>query len=395
MTIGTSNSTTLSFIKESTAGTTPSSPAMQLLRFTGESLESTNTTTTSEEIRSDRATSDLVLTDQTNSGEINVELTATSFDALMEGALFTDATWTSTSITATTIAVTATGFTDSGNGFISGGLQVGQTFSISGTANAFTNLTKFRVVTLAAGVVTTYPVPFATESVGNSMVIKGSTIKSGKTDHSYTIQKSHTGLATTVYQNFRGARVSTMSQDLSVGSLATMAFGFTALNGQTTEDQISGLSNTAVTTTPVMSTVGNVSQITAVGTGVTTLIKFTTLSFSYDNALRELKSIGSLGSVDVRAGTIMATATINPYFEDIQLLTAFNANTSFHLSWIVSDTTAGVNGNSYIFSFPNVKFTAQSLAAGSKDADMIINGTVQAILDPASLTTMRIDRFTA
>jgi len=26
---------------------------------------------------------------------------------------------------------------------------------------------------------------------------------------------------------------------------------------------------------------------------------------------------------------------------------------------------------------------------------MIINGTVQAILDPASLTTMRIDRFTA
>jgi len=313
----------------------------------------------------------------------------------MEGALFTDATWTNTSITATTIAATATGFTDSGNGFISGGLQIGQTFSISGTANGFTNLTKFRVVTLAAGVITTYPVPFATESAVNSMVIKGSTIKSGKTDHSYTIQKSHTGLATTVYQNFRGARVSTMSQDLSVGSLATMAFGFTALNGQTTEDQISGLSNTAVTTTPVMSTVGNVSQITAVGTGVTTLIKFTTLSFSYDNALRELKSIGSLGSVDVRAGTIMATATINPYFEDIQLLSAFNANTSFHLSWIVSDTVLGVGGNSYVFSFPNVKFTAQSLAAGSKDADMIINGTVQAILDPASLTTMRIDRFTA
>jgi hypothetical protein len=43
---------------------------------------------------------------------------------------------------------------------------------------------------------------------------------------------------------------------------------------------------------------------------------------------------------------------------------------------------------------PKVKFTTQTLAAGGRDTDMIINGEVQAILDPLSnVAAMRIDRF--
>jgi len=389
MTIGTSNQTKLSFIKEVTAGTTPASPALQLLRFTGESLQGSNETTTSEEIRDDRATSDLVLTDQSVSGDINVELSGVAFDEFFEAALFTDASWTTDTDSGSTFAATGTGFTDSGSGFVSSGLEVGQSVQMSGFSDSTIDGI-YRILTIAAGEITTSPAPPATESAGATVTWNGSTIKSGKTDHSYTIQKSFEDVDTETYINFRGCRVSTMSQELSVGALATMTFGFMGETSEVTESIISGQSEVAKTTNAIMNCVGDVTQILAIGTGITTEIKFTDLSFSYDNALRELKAIGTLGSVDVRAGTIAATATINPYFEDKELLDAFLANQSFALTWEILAS----DGYAYVFSFPNVKFTSQSLAAGSKDADMIINGEVQAILDPLSLTTMRICRFT-
>lgn len=392
MTIGTSNSTTLSFIKEVTPGVTPNNPAMQLLRFTGESLEAANTTTVSEEIRDDRATADLILTDQSNKGDVMGEMSALTYDEFLKAALWSDADWTNNLITASTIAAVtggSAGFTDSGNGFVTAGFQVGQFFRASGFSANINGV--YRVLTVAAGAITTYPAPAAAQAAGTSRTLKGSTIKSGKTDSAYTIQKAHKGIGTAAYQNFRGSRVSMMKQDLQIGKIAAVTFGFTCLTSEVTETQISGLTETARTTTPVMNCVGDVSQITAVGNGITSAIKFTQLSLTYDNKVRELKAIGQLGSVDIRPGTIEAKSTINPYFENIQLLQAFLANTSFLLSWMMT----GSDGTSYVFSLPNVKFVSQSLAAGSKDQDMIIKGDVQAILDPLSLTTMRIDKLAA
>lgn len=391
MTIGTSNSTTLSFIAESTPGQTPNNPAMQLLRFTGESLEASNTTTVSEEIRDDRATSDIILTDQSNKGDIMCEVSGATYDELMEAALYADSTWSTDLVSGSTLAsVTggSAGFTDSADGFITAGFQVGQYVKVTGFAAA-TNALRYRILTVAAGAITTYPAPPTAQVSGVARTVVGSTIKSGKTDHAFTIQKAHKGIATPAYQNFRGCRVATMSQQLAVGAIAKMTFGITALNSEITTTQIAGLTEDARTTTKVMNCVGDVTQIIAQSAGLTTEVKFTELSFTYDNKLRELKAIGQLGSVDVRPGTIDAKATINPYFENIEMLQAFLANASFHLAWHIT----GSDGYGYVFSFPNVKFSTQSLAAGAKDTDMIIKAEVMAILDPASLTTMRIDRF--
>lgn len=388
MTIGTSNQTQLSYIKEVTAGTTPDTPVMQILRMTGETLIANNSTTQSEEIRSDRATSDLLLTDQSNTGTISGEISGSTYDEFLQSALYsTD--WTAVDDTDVTYAATATGFTDSNSAFITLTLEVGQFIYISG----FTDSTidgYYRITTLAAGAIDTYPVPPATETAGASVTIKAATIKSGTTDSSYTIQKEFLDLGTVSYQNFRGCRVSTLGIELNVGSIANISFGILGLTSESTETQIAGLTQTAATTTAVMNAVSDVTNITAVGTGITSTLFFTQLSLSYDNALRELKAVGNLGSIDVRPGTIVANATINPYFENIELLEAFLANQSFTLTWQMTSSDSYV----YIFSLPNVKFTSQTLSAGSKDQDMIITGAVQAILDPTSLTTMRIDRFT-
>ena len=389
MTIGTANQTQLSFIKEVTAGTTPATPTMQILRMVSESLQVNNTTTQSQEITTTRDIPDLIVTDQSSSGDINSELSGTTFDALMEAALMTDTTWTSQAMAATTLAATGTGFTDSGNAFVSTGFVVGQFVDVGGFTDTTINQI-YRIKTVVAGEITTYPAPPATEVAGASVTIDGSTISSGKTDHSYTIQKSFLDLTTPSYQNFRGCRVSTMNMSLSVGSIVTTGFGIMGMTSETTTSQISGLTETAKTSTDVMNAVTNVSNIIATNeSNVTTAIKFTDLSLSFDNSLRDLKAIGTLGAIDIRAGTIQATASINPYFENIQLLEAYLASTEFVLSW----QATSADGYTYVFSLPAVKFTSQGLAAGSRDTDMIINGQVQAILDSTSGKTMRIDRF--
>lgn len=87
MALASSNDVTLRYIEEVTPGTTPGTPALTEIRFTGEGLNYNITNVTSQEIRNDRMVSDLVQVSGDASGDINFELSDGSFDDLMEGAL--------------------------------------------------------------------------------------------------------------------------------------------------------------------------------------------------------------------------------------------------------------------------------------------------------------------
>lgn len=83
---GTSNRTALRLVKEVTPGTTPATPALKALRYTGESLNFNQSKIVSNEIRSDRNTADLITVSAEASGDINFELSIAAFDDLIEGA---------------------------------------------------------------------------------------------------------------------------------------------------------------------------------------------------------------------------------------------------------------------------------------------------------------------
>jgi len=83
-----SNRTILSYVEEATLGTTPSTPTFQTLRYTGESLSFDVATTASNEMRSDRNVSDLIRNDFSAGGGFDIELSADSFDDLLESAMF-------------------------------------------------------------------------------------------------------------------------------------------------------------------------------------------------------------------------------------------------------------------------------------------------------------------
>lgn len=87
---GTSNRTAIRIVPETTFGTTPATPALQNLRYTGESLSFNQRSVTSDEIRSDRSTVDLVRVGAEVSGDINVEMSFESFQDLLEGAFCSD-----------------------------------------------------------------------------------------------------------------------------------------------------------------------------------------------------------------------------------------------------------------------------------------------------------------
>lgn len=82
------DTTQLAYIKEATWGTTPSSPAMQILRLTSESLTYNPETVTSQELTPDRNISDQILTSAGVSGGMNFELSYGTFDDLLESLFY-------------------------------------------------------------------------------------------------------------------------------------------------------------------------------------------------------------------------------------------------------------------------------------------------------------------
>jgi hypothetical protein len=85
--LGTSNRTALRYVPEVTFGTTPATPAFKDIRYTGESLNYSIKNVVSNEIRSDRNTTDLVRVSADAAGDVQFEMSFLSFDAFIEAAL--------------------------------------------------------------------------------------------------------------------------------------------------------------------------------------------------------------------------------------------------------------------------------------------------------------------
>jgi hypothetical protein len=84
------NRVQLALIEESTWGTTPSTPNMDKLRITSESLGHEVETITSAELRADRNLGDVIQVNRQNTGGFEFELSYGTFDDLIAAALFSD-----------------------------------------------------------------------------------------------------------------------------------------------------------------------------------------------------------------------------------------------------------------------------------------------------------------
>lgn len=92
--MGATNRSKLSYVLESTPGTTPSNPGFQELRVTSNGLRYDPERKTSNEIRADRQVTDQILTGLMAQGPVGFELSFSAFDDLFQAAF--QGTWATT-----------------------------------------------------------------------------------------------------------------------------------------------------------------------------------------------------------------------------------------------------------------------------------------------------------
>lgn len=181
------NYTSLAFARETTWGT-PATPPLKIARITGESLEHKKDVVTSEEVRSDRQTSDLVEVGMSAAGAVDFELSYLAWQEFLEAALFSNVVdIAAVGITADFALAGQTITASTGTPFAA--VLPGCFVKVAGAANALNNGPKLvisktdTVLTLAAGSI-------AANQAAATITVTGKHLKNGNVRHSYTGERN-------------------------------------------------------------------------------------------------------------------------------------------------------------------------------------------------------------
>jgi len=360
--------------------------------MTGESLGYNIDYISSAEIRSDRQITDLIQAGADATGELSFELSYGSFDDFMEGALMSD--WSADlNISLATISADKSNsrFTSSVSGALSN-VSAGQWIKVAGFETDSGANNGFYMVTSAAnGTLDVTPAPATGESdPSGGVTIKGSMLRNGTTEHSYSIERKHTDLSPNVYFAFAGMMVNQMSVSVQANSILTGSFDFIGKACSVATSSMSSGSVVSANSNRVMNAVANVANILEDNTAVSSCL-VRGIDFNVNNNLRGLDSIGQLGNCDIGVGQCDVTGTLDAYFKNKDLFAKYIAGTETSLSFRVTDSA----GNVYIFTFHRVKFSADTVNTPGANADIMENITWTAFRDQTYDCTIQIDKFAA
>jgi hypothetical protein len=244
---------------------------------------------------------------------------------------------------AITIAATATGFTDSASGFVTGGLNAGDVINVSGFNPATPNGT-YVVLTVAAGTITTYPAPGATDAAGDSVTIatranSGFRMDVGTNLYQFALERRFTDI--TQYQLFKNLAVNSLQVQIQPSSMVTMTaevigLSSVALTGSTASSN--GTPTSPSGNSPMSAFDGAIydnGAAIAVATG---------LDFTVANNRSVEGVIGSKFSPDIFEGRARVTGTMTFFLTDATLINKF-VNETFSKSWTKLND---VNGTDFL-----------------------------------------------
>ena len=366
------NYTGISYIEEVTAGTTPPTPAFQILPTTGGSPVSNISTAVSEVIRSDRQTDDLVIVDAEVSGDLSYELSYAPYKPLIEALMQND----------TSRAIALTGVTADGSAskFTAAGIEttvlVGDIFK--GTSVADPTIDQSYVCTAsAAGEITVYPnVPAG--ATATDVALDANTIISNgaNTPKSYTFMKKATNNNVPYYWYYTGCQINSLSFDFATGSILNGSLGIMGLVEEATETAKTGQTEVDVQDYTIMNAVSSIATISIEGVNLGKC-SFSNFGLSVNNNINAAKSIGILGACALAAFSIEVTADTEVYFENLDLYEKFLAAESFAVSLILIDG----EGNTIGISLPKCKFETLDTPIDGKDNFLMQTGTLRALRD--------------
>jgi hypothetical protein len=362
------NRARVAYQEESVIGT-PETTNMQVLRITSSNMAANKETAVSDELRSDRMVSDLVETQFTSGGDINFELSLTTFEDFLEALL--GGTY-STAIAETNEAITITltnTLQDTGATGAFTNVSVGQWLLLSGFSNAENN-TWVRVATVVDVDNITVDNVLTNEVAASGIGIKGKMLRNGTTQRAFTVEQYFSD--TDDAFRFDSCEVGAMSMSLAAGAIVTGSF---TLGGRATNAKATtyAAATTAATTTDVVNATSNVANVWE--DGAITSAAIMQLDFTVDNGLRNQFTIGSKYPTSIAVGRQNVSGTFQVYFEDLELYTKMLNHTATSLSLDVSDAA----GNSMRISFPKIKLGSATPTPEGIDQDIMLDAEFQAI----------------
>lgn len=389
---GTSNRTAIRLVAETNFNETPANPAFKSVRYTGESVAFNRRSVTSNEIRDDRMTSDLVAVGADVGGDVNIELSYESFDDVIAAALCSS--WGAPVGGVSTIknGVERKSFTlqkhfqdlaipifQSFSGCRIGGLTLDfQTAQILTGKFSVMGCTALNSTVQFAGATVAYPGDGNTPM--NAVTNLSQIEKDGGRLTAITVTNGGTGY-TDVTVSFTGGGGSgaTAEAVLSAGVITDIVItnpgsGYTTAPTVVITDAGAGVDATATA---------------VIGGPMPAKIK--SMSMELNNNLRGQEAVGSLGYIGIALGRLEITGNIELYFEDANEYQTFLDNDDFKFSFVVQD----VDGNSYKFIFPRVKYEEGTILSGGLDQDLMVNGKWRALADEYTDCMIEIERTAA
>jgi len=381
-----SNRLRVSIIKESTYGVTPTSPAMQIMPVTGQSLRDAVGYTQSNIINADRNVEELVRLSKTAGGQLPTELmfspTGEALELLLCATMCASETAVYTDASATLAGGNKIITTSAGTANVS----VGDIVHIASAVAA--NVGYYKVAAVDATTVTVEAdANFSTAGSGVTMT-RGARRNNGINEDSFTIEVAR--LDVDKAQIFTGCVVNTMDISVSDEAIVGATFTFASANStfQTTDlgtDQfIAGATYDPATDHPVLDSL-SVPEIRSAGSA----FGAKTINLTINNNVMPRTELGTLGATSMRQGEFNTTGNVEAYFEDFTELQAYADNTEGAIWFALIDA----NSKGYTFSMPTVKFNDAGADVTGSNTDTMVSIGYQATLNDAQSCTVRMQRW--
>lgn len=214
-----------------------------------------------------------------------------------------------------------------------------------------------------------------------------SVLSAGNDCKSMTWEKDFETGSPNEFLRLYGCRAGDLSLTVQAGGIITGSFGVLGLGAVPANAGVSGGSYNSANSNQVMTAI-DVANISMGSFGAD--IYYTDLSINLTNNLRVKNAIGSLPAIDIGYGRREITINTTVYFstETSAMLDAYIAGSEFALSYRLTDGT-----NNYDIAFPRCKFIGGvTPKAPGNDADVMIEGQIQALIDSSTGTDMTITK---
>lgn len=373
----------LAGIEEVTWGTTPAS-ALAAIRYNSENLGLRKETQRSEEVRSDRQTTDIVEVGKSVDGGFDFEASAEAHDNYMEGLMNSDFS-TDSAFSAATVDAAAgdNSFNDSGSGFPT--LVAGQWIRVAGFTEAANN-GWFEVVSQTAAKIIVTGGTLTTEAVGDTITISDSTIVNGTTKKSFTFEKYFSDV--TQYYSLNGCRIDSLSLAIASRQRVTGTFGTMGRSGGLATSTAGSGAYSAAPTNPVLNASANVARLLEGGSVLGTGVYVQNLEINFSNNTRIVDGVGSGVAVEIGVGRFNVTGTMNVLFQNEVMFEKYLNHTQSSINTAIED----VNGKGYMISLPAVYYTNGDVTGVGNDDEVTAQLEFEAIMHPTQGVMARIDR---